>query len=229
MTKPRGGAEEKAAGGVVGASGAEGEAAATRAESGANPDSDAAEGGVRVTDKRRIDPQTGSVRPGAAKSRRPASQPAGQPAGHPAAGEASSGAAQDERVAELTNDLQRITAEYANYRKRVERDRQAMTELAVAAVLAELLPILDDIERAREHGELTDGFRAVGDAIQAAVGKLGLERFGEAGDPFDPAIHEALAHSEDGDLDGPTCVEIYQPGYRFKGRVVRPARVIVKE
>lgn len=213
-------------------------------------DPDAVEPGVRVTDKRRIDPDTGAVRPGyerpthagqggqtaaAGASDVAAAQAAGAaPGGAVPAGEAGAGSGEaadevDVRVAELTSDLQRITAEYANYRKRVERDRVATREITIATVLAELLPVLDDIERAREHGELTDGFKAVGDAIQAVTAKFGLERFGEPGDPFDPTIHEALAHSEGEDLECPTCVEIYQPGYRLKDRVVRPARVIVKE
>lgn len=180
-----------------------------------------------MTDKRRIDPDTGAVRPGFERPVPAASDGSsdGDLDGDP--GLAVSEA--DARVVELTSDLQRITAEYANYRKRVERDRALTREMAIASVLAELLPVLDDIERARDHGELTDGFRAVGDAIQAVTAKFGLERFGDAGDAFDPTIHEALAHSEGEDLDGPTCVEIYQPGYRLKDRVVRPARVIVKE
>ncbi len=195
-------------------------------------DPDAPVEGVRVRDRRKIDPETGAVRPEArtaSASGTPA--PEAGPGPGPASG-ASPGAgptADQARVAELTTDLQRITAEYANYRKRIERDREAMADLAMGAALVELLPALDDIERAREHEELTDGFRAVADSITGAVTRLGLERFGEAGDPFDPTVHEALAHSEGEDLPGPTCVEIYQPGYRFRGRVLRPARVIVKE
>lgn len=207
-------------------------------------DPDAPQEGVRVTDKRRIDPDTGAVRPGFERPPQSAAGGSVPPGGLADRGDGSVGAtagdgnasdadpAVDEAaalVAELTSDLQRITAEYANYRKRVERDRAMTRELAIASVLAELLPVLDDIERAREHGELTDGFRAVGDAVQAVTAKFGLERFGDPGDAFDPTIHEALAHSEGEDLECPTCVEIYQPGYRLKDRVVRPARVIVKE
>lgn len=198
----------------------------------AGGDPDAPQEGVRVTDKRRIDPDTGAVRPGFERPTGPDLDSPGAD-GDPVGGEAVATSAEllaaEARIAELTADLQRITAEYANYRKRIDRDRAAMAEMTVASVLSELLPILDDIERARDHGELNDGFRAVGDALQAVTAKFGLERFGEPGDPFDPTVHEALAHSEGEDLDGPTCVEIYQPGYRLKGRVVRPARVIVKE
>lgn len=194
-------------------------------------DPDAPQEGVRVTDKRRIDPDTGAVRPGFERPTPPVSADieAATAAVNEADAATAGADATDAQVSELTSDLQRITAEYANYRKRVERDRAATRELAIASVLAELLPVLDDIERARDHGELTDGFRAIGDAIAAATAKFGLERFGEPGDAFDPTIHEALAHSEGEDLECPTCVEIYQPGYRLKDRVVRPARVIVKE
>lgn len=188
-------------------------------------DPDAPVEGVRVRDRRKIDPETGAVRPEA----RTAAAAAPDPGPDPADAADGGPTADQERVTELTADLQRITAEYANYRKRIERDRQAMADLAMATVMSELLSALDDIERAREHDELTDGFRAVADSITGAVTKLGLERFGEAGDPFDPTVHEALAHSEGEDLPGPTCVEVYQPGYRFRGRVLRPARVIVKE
>ena len=132
-------------------------------------------------------------------------------------------------LAELTADVQRIQAEYTNYRRRVERDREATREQAVAGTLAELLPALDDIGRAREHDELTGAFRSVGEALEATVAKLGLERFGTVGEPFDPLVHEALSHVLSPDVDETTCVEIYQPGYRFAGKVVRPARVVVAD
>lgn len=187
--------------------------------------------GVRVNDRRKIDPDTGAVRPGARVSEPPEPTPAPAPAAAPAVGAAPDhGRAELEaEVAALKNDLQRVAAEYANYRKRVERDREAVTDLAMGAVWSELLSALDDVGRARAHDELTDALKAVADTIDGAAAKLGLERFGEPGDPFDPVIHEALAHSAGEDLPGPTCVEIYQPGYRFRGRVIRPARVIVQE
>ena len=132
-------------------------------------------------------------------------------------------------LAERTADLQRVTAEYANYRKRVEQDRVAVREQALANVLAGLLPVLDDIGRAREHGELVGGFKSVAESLEAAVAKLGLDSFGEAGEPFDPNVHEALLHSYASDVTEPTCVQILQPGYRVGDRVLRPARVAVAE
>ena len=132
-------------------------------------------------------------------------------------------------LAERTADLQRVQAEYANYRKRVERDRVAVREHALASVVAELLPVLDDVGRAREHDELTGGFKAVADALESAVSKLGLTMFGEAGEPFDPNVHEALMHSYSPDVTEPTCVQILQPGYKVAERILRPARVAVAE
>ena len=133
------------------------------------------------------------------------------------------------QVAERTADLQRLQAEYANYRKRVERDRAAVRDFAVADALSALLPVLDDIGRAREHGELEGGFRQVAEALETTVAKLGLTRFGEVGDPFDPTHHEALMHSYSDDVTEPTAVQVLQPGYSYAGRVVRPARVAVAE
>jgi molecular chaperone GrpE len=133
------------------------------------------------------------------------------------------------QVAERTSDLQRLSAEYANYRKRVERDRVAVREQALANVLSELLPVLDDIGRAREHGELTGGFKSVADSLESIVSKLGLTPFGENGDPFDPTLHDALMHSYSAEVTEPTCVQILQPGYKVGDRIVRPARVAVAE
>ncbi len=132
-------------------------------------------------------------------------------------------------LAERTADLQRLQAEYANYRKRVERDRLAVREQALANVLHELLPVLDDIGRAREHGELTGGFKSVAESLEGIVVKLGLTAYGENGDPFDPTLHEALLHSYSTDVTEPTCVQILQPGYRVGERIIRPARVAVAE
>jgi len=130
-------------------------------------------------------------------------------------------------VASLTADLQRLQAEYANYRKRVERDREQIRELAVATVLTELIPVLDDLERARAHGELEGGFKAVAEQLERVAARFGMERFGQAGVPFDPAIHEALTHSVSEDVDIVTAIQILQPGYRLKNRTLRPARVAV--
>jgi molecular chaperone GrpE len=150
---------------------------------------------------------------------------ASQPGGHDS--EAASRA--QVLLAERTADLQRLQAEYANYRKRVERDRLAVREQALANVLNELLPVLDDIGRAREHGELTGGFKSVADSLEGVMTKLGLTSFGENGDPFDPTLHEALMHSYSADVTEPTAVQILQPGYKVGERIIRPARVSVAE
>ena len=145
----------------------------------------------------------------------------------PAAGQQPSDA--EARLAERTADLQRLQAEYANYRKRVDRDRAAVREQAVASTLAGLLPVLDAIDQAREHGELSGGFKSVADSLQSAMGKLGLVAYGEKGDAFDPKIHEALTHTYSPDVTEDTCVEIFQPGYKVGDKILRPARVAVAE
>lgn len=132
-------------------------------------------------------------------------------------------------VSSLTADLQRLQAEYANYKKRVERDRSLAHELAVSSVLIELLPVLDDIERAESHGELTGGFKAVADHIASATERIGLSKYGAAGDAFDPQIHEALLHDTSADVTTSTATKILQPGYKFKDRILRPARVGVTD
>jgi len=134
-----------------------------------------------------------------------------------------------DEVATLTADLQRLQAEYANYRKRVDRDREAAAELTTALVVAQLLPVLDDIERAAEHGELSGGFKAVADQLIAITSKLGLVKFAEVNVPFDPMIHEALMHSTSEDVTETTATQILQPGYKFKDKVIRPARVAVTD
>jgi molecular chaperone GrpE len=181
--------------------------------------------GVRVSDKRRIDPETYKVREGVAASVTADEAPAAEEA---AVGALEGGAVEIEaQVAELTADLQRVHAEYANYRKRVERDREVMQEMAVGAALGELLPVLDDIDRAREHGELEGTFRSVSEALEASLDKLGLERFGASGEEFDPMVHEALTSEENDAVSTPTVTTVYQAGYRFADRVLRPARVAV--
>ncbi len=132
-------------------------------------------------------------------------------------------------VSALTADLQRLQAEYANYKKRVERDRSLAHELAVSSVLIEMLPILDDIERAQIHGELTGGFKAVADQIASVTERIGLVKYGTAGDEFDPQIHEALLHDKSADVTTSTATKILQPGYKFKERILRPARVAVTD
>ncbi|MFD7511073.1 nucleotide exchange factor GrpE [Streptomyces sp. NPDC059853] len=130
---------------------------------------------------------------------------------------------------ERTQDLQRLQAEFQNYRRRVERDRVAVKEIAVANLLTELLPVLDDIGRARDHGELVGGFKQVAESLETVAAKMGLMQFGKEGEPFDPTIHEALMHSYSPDVTETTCVQILQPGYRIGDRTIRPARVGVAE
>jgi molecular chaperone GrpE len=176
--------------------------------------------GPVVHDRRRIDPETGQLRKGAAAIR--AAGDAEPTSGNPL------DAARAE-AAERLDDLRRLQAEYVNYRRRVERDRDTARENAVASVLLDLLPVLDDIGRARDHGDLTGGFRSVADALEATVTKLGLERYGEPGDPFDPTVHEALMHEYSDEVEVPTCTQILMPGYRYGSRILRPARVAVAE
>jgi len=132
-------------------------------------------------------------------------------------------------VAALTADLQRLQAEYANYRKRVERDRAVAHELAIGSVLTELLATLDDIDRAADHNELTGGFKAVADQLAAITNRFGLEKYGSEGDAFDPQIHEALLHDTSADVKVATATKILQPGYKYKERILRPARVAVTD
>jgi molecular chaperone GrpE len=130
---------------------------------------------------------------------------------------------------ERTQDLQRLQAEFQNYRRRVERDRIAVKEIAVANLLTELLPVLDDIGRARDHGELVGGFKSVAESLEMVAAKMGLMQFGKEGEPFDPTVHEALMHSYSPEVTETTCVQILQPGYRIGERTIRPARVGVAE
>ena len=180
--------------------------------------------GPIIRDRRRLDPETGAVREPAA----PAGDSVDDSAPTPTLTTGGEGAL-EATLAERTADLQRLQADYTNYRRRVERDREAVREQALVNILTNLLPVLDDIGRAREHGELEGGFKSVADALEAAVGKLGLERFGEPGEPFDPSVHEALTHAHSAEVSEPTAVQVFQPGYRIGARVVRPARVGVAE
>ncbi|MEU1624772.1 nucleotide exchange factor GrpE [Streptomyces sp. NPDC020096] len=133
------------------------------------------------------------------------------------------------QLAERTADLQRVKAEYDNYRKRVRRDRLAVREIAVANVLRELLPVLDTVTRVRRHGDMTDGFIAVSDALETHLAALGLRSFGEPGEPFDPHVHEALSQSHSPEVDRPTCARVLRPGYRLGDQLLSPALVIVTE
>ncbi len=132
-------------------------------------------------------------------------------------------------VTALTSDLQRLQAEYSNYRKRVERDRFLAHELAIGAVLTELLALLDDVDLAQEHGELNGGFKAVAEQLTAITSRFGLEKYGTKGDAFDPQLHEALLHETSADVAVPTATIIMQSGYKYKERILRPARVGVTD
>jgi molecular chaperone GrpE len=172
---------------------------------------------IVVHDKRRLDPETGQVRPDATASGTDRPEPA------PASG--------SDREQELLADLQRVTAEYANYRRRVDRDRASVVEHATLGLLESLLPVLDSIELARQHGDLEGPFKAVGEALEQVAERQGLQRIGAKGDPFDPAVHHALVHApEDPTVDFPVVAEVLQPGWRLtSGRVLRPAGVVVAE
>ncbi|MEV0004261.1 nucleotide exchange factor GrpE [Micromonospora sp. NPDC050980] len=130
---------------------------------------------------------------------------------------------------ERTRDLQRVSAEYANYRKRVDRDRNLVQEQATGVVLTALLPILDDLDRAREHGDLVGPFGSVAEQLTGALGKFGLTAFGEQGDPFDPTRHEAVAHQTSAEVTEPTCVQVMRRGYQLGERLLRPALVAVAD
>jgi len=189
-----------------------------------------------VRDRRRVDPDTGAVRePGAAaeatEPQAEVSEPqvAEQPVEQPVV--------ESDLAAERLADLQRLQAEYVNYRRRVERDRDVARDGGVAKVLESLLPVLDDIHAAREHGDLAEGpFAAIADKLESTLGKFGLERYGAPGEEFDPNLHEALMHTAwpaDGSIpassDSTTVVQVLQPGYRAGEQVLRAARVAVAD
>ncbi|OBI10277.1 molecular chaperone GrpE [Mycolicibacter nonchromogenicus] len=169
---------------------------------------------VTVTDKRRIDPETGEVREGS-------SGPA--PSG-PAPEEPAADGAQADQVAELTADLQRVQADFANYRKRALRDQQGAADRAKAAVVTELLGILDDLDRARSHGDLESGpLKAVADKLTAVLTGMGLTSFGAEGDEFDPSLHEAVQHEGDGSHS--VIGVVLRQGYKLGEQVLRHAMV----
>lgn len=185
---------------------------------------------IRVRDRRKVDPETFEARPQpeqpAPETEEPVADPAAaaesqDPVADPATGTA------DQRVEELTADLQRLSAEFANYRKRVDRDRELNRDRAVADVVGDLLPVLDDIDRARSHGELDAGFKAVAEAIEGIAAKYGLVRFGAEGESFDPHVHEAMTSDNSPEVTEATVTAVYQVGYRLKDQVLRAARVAV--
>ena len=201
---------------------------------------------VVIRDKRRIDPVTGEVRVPAGE------QPAGTPPGgrsgqtantgeqmsehetpvvdEPAAEPVgSSGGDLDKQLAERTEDLQRVTAEYANYRRRVDRDRSLVVDQAAERFALQLFPIVDDIERARDHGDLTGAFKVVAERVLGLLDGLGVAAFGVAGDPFDPSLHEAVIHDTSADVKVPTATTVLRQGYRRGDRVLRTAMVAVTD
>jgi molecular chaperone GrpE len=195
---------------------------------------------VVIRDKRRIDPITGEVRAPAGE------QPAGAPPGPTLAGEqmsehempvddqpqqAPSAGGDDlsSQLAERTEDLQRVTAEYANYRRRVDRDRTLVVDQAAERFATGLFPIVDDIERARDHGDLTGAFKLVADRILGLLDGLGVEAFGAAGDAFDPSLHEAVMHDTSAEVAVPTATTVLRQGFRRGDRVLRTAMVAVTE
>jgi molecular chaperone GrpE len=133
------------------------------------------------------------------------------------------------QLAERTEDLQRVTAEYANYRRRVERDRSLVVDQAAERFAGQLFPIVDDIERARDHGDLTGAFKGVADRVLGLLDGLGVSSFGQAGDPFDPALHEAVLHDTSPDVSVPTATTVLRPGFRRGDRVLRTAMVGVSD
>jgi molecular chaperone GrpE len=174
---------------------------------------------VTVTDKRRIDPETGEVRhvpPGAT--------PGGTAPGHSAGGKADKTV---DKVAELTADLQRVQADFANYRKRALRDQQAAADRAKAAVVSQLLGVLDDLDRARKHGDLESGpLKSVADKLDSALSGVGLTAFGAEGEDFDPVLHEAVQHEGDGGQGSkPVIGTVMREGYKLGEHVLRHALV----
>jgi len=184
---------------------------------------------VVINDKRRIDPETGAVRGNPAET--PSSTFPVDEGG--TAGPTGEALVDDElalarmEIAERTSDLQRVTAEYANYRKRVDRDREAMVTAAKAGVVSELVTVLDDLDRAEAHGDLTGAFKAVADRFTGILEKLGLSGFGAEGDAFDPAEHEAVQFGTSADVDVPTVTSVFRRGYHFGDKLLRPAVVVV--
>jgi molecular chaperone GrpE len=181
---------------------------------------------VVVRDRRRVDPVTGEVRaPEAASVPGVPGDPAGSSAADFAAAELAA------QLEERTADLQRVSAEYANYRRRVDRDREAVLVGARVQFVGDLLTVLDDLDRAEQHGDLTGPFKAVADKLTAVVQKLGLESFGLEGEPFEPSVHEAVQH-EASPVPGPTVTvvsSVLRRGYRIADRVLRPAMVMVAD
>ncbi len=207
------------------------EAAAGQEQPAADPGQER-QSGPTFRDRRRIDPHTGAPRTTAGGPAAPGDGPAAQEGGPQDPVFAAKVSEMEEMVAERTADLQRLQAEYANYKKRVDRDRGLSKTAGIEAVVLDLLPVLDSIEAAREHEELVGGFKLVADELEKVAAKYGLEVFGEVGEAFDPHVHEALMHmpwqGED-EITETTISAIIQKGVRLNERVLRPARVAVAD
>lgn len=188
---------------------------------------------VVVRDRRKIDPETGELRQPVqeeAQEMPAAADIPGAPAGEATVDSAVAPASElEKQLQERTADLQRVQAEYANYRRRVDRDREQATAAGKSAVVSDLLPLLDDLERAEAHGDLTGAFKAVADKLVGVLEKSGLESFGNEGEPFDPSVHEAVQHSTSPEVAGPTVTAVLRRGYRFGDRVLRAAMVGVTD
>jgi molecular chaperone GrpE len=198
--------------------------------------------GPVIRDKRRLDPATGQVRAAYAATE-PAAGDIAQSVQDPVSVGEVEGAGAPGTSAELDaawalaqerlNDLQRLQAEYVNYRRRVDRDRDVARDAAVASVLEALLPVLDDVHLARQHGDLESGpFAAIAEKLEATLSRFGLVRYGEPGETFDPNVHEALIHTQAELAEGTsetTVVQLLQPGYRAGDRILRAARVAVAD
>ncbi|KQU47073.1 molecular chaperone GrpE [Rhodococcus sp. Leaf278] len=182
---------------------------------------------VTFVDKRKIDPETGEVREGDAVPEPLVGTGAAPQPDSVDEGTVEGDVVEDPRdtqVAELTADLQRVSAEYANYRRRTDREKQTGAENAKASVVSQLLPVLDDLERARQHGDLETGpLKSVADKLAGVFSNIGLSTFGAEGDAFDPAIHEAVSHEGDG--SSPVVGTLMRPGYKLGERVLRTAMV----
>ena len=151
----------------------------------------------------------------------------------PEAREDPAAAAEVDPVADEKNpyldDLRRLTAEYANYRKRTEANAEVEKQRATAAAISGLLPVLDDLDRAEQHGDLEEGtaFATIAQKIRGVLERMGVEAFGEKGEPFDPQIHEAIAQVPVPGTEEPTVLDVIERGYRIGIVELRPAKVAV--
>lgn len=195
-------------------------------------ETDPAEAEVRFTDRRRVDPRTGEVRDTAAEQ---VDVPVVEDA---TTGDGATGALQAQledavtqldqartQIASLTDQVQRVQADFVNFRRRVERDQHVASELTVVAIIEALIPLLDDIDSARSHEEITGPFAAIVEKLEASLSRFGWQRYGGSGEVFDPNVHEALTHQHSDDVPEPTVSQVYQAGHRIGERIVRAARV----